>query len=246
MQSVFTLDELFEACAVLFGTDVRASADFINYLQPEGIKAAYRKQVLVTHPDRALVTGKDAVRMNGDFIRATAAYRKLISVVSGKGVIAPAGSTSGAGDGDGSARHTASKSSARKSPTFHSGSLPGRELLICQFLYYSGCISWDAYISALVWQRRQRPVMGQLAQDLGMLSEEEVQCVLKQKALREKFGERAIQMGFLTPYKLMVLLGKQRRFQRRIGDYFVQSGILSRRQMEKMVQKQLLHNRRVP
>ena len=246
MQSVYTLDELFEACAVLFGSDVRTSADFINYLQPEGLKAAYRKQVLATHPDRALVTGKDAARMNGDFISATAAYRKLISVVLGKGIIAPAESDPETTGGDGSKRHTDSKPNARKSPTFHSGRLPGRELPICMFLYYSGYISWDAYISALVWQRRQRPVLGRLALDLGMLSEEEVQYVLKQKALREKFGESAIRMGFLTPYKLMVLLGKQRRFKRRIGDYFVQAGILSRQQVEKMVQKQLLHNRRVP
>jgi hypothetical protein len=245
MQSVFTIDELFDACLVLFGPQIQVSLDFLNYLKPEGVKAAYRRQVLTTHPDRAPVTGKNVARMNADFIRATAAYHKLNSVVSGRGIIAPAASPSEASGGNRGARRPYSKPSADRSPTFHNGNLPGRKLPICQFLYYSGLISWDAYISALVWQRRQRPAVGRLARDLGMLSDEEIQSILKRRALQEKFGESAIRLGFLTPYKLMVLLGRQRRFQKQIGDYFVQSGILSRRQVEMMAERQLRHNRRV-
>lgn len=246
MRSVFTIDELFDACIVLFGPEINVSIEFLNYLKPEGVKAAYRKQVLSTHPDRALATGQDAARMSADFIRATTAYRKLSSVVSGRGMITTTKTSLETAGDNGNPRHPSSKPNEIKSPTFYKGNLPGRKLLICQFLYYSGCISWDAYIDALVWQRRQRPVLGRIARDMGILSGDELQTILQQRDLREKFGESAIRMGFLTPYKLMVLLGKQRQFHRQIGDYFVQFGILSRRQVEMMAQKQLVHNRNLP
>lgn len=240
MQCVFTIDELFEACAVLFGPSVRISLDFLNYLQPEGVKAAYRRKVMSSHPDRALVVGKDASGMNADFVRATDAYQKLHQVVSGNGSISTSGRGTDPSDSAGSVYRPGS--GFRKPGAFYNGNLPARKLPFCRFLYYSGLITWKTYIDALVWQRRQRPYVGKLARDLGMLSEKEIRAVLKQRAQREKFGESAIRLGLLTPYKLRVLLGRQRRYQHQIGDYFVQSGILSRRQVERMARQQSMHN----
>jgi hypothetical protein len=243
MQDAFSTAELFDACIVLFGSGIHVSVDFINYLQPEGLRAAYRKKVLETHPDRAVTTGEDAARMNADFIKATIAYRTLSAVVM-KGGIHPLNEPA--------ERNTMvhrdvpeMEPDGETVEKFFTGRIPGRKLLLCQFLYYSGCISWNRYIDALVWQRRRRPPVGRIARDLGLLSEKEIQAVLKQRAAQEKFGESAIRMGFLTPYKLMVLLGKQRRLQRQIGDYFVQSGILTRRQVEVMAQKQSVHNNNI-
>jgi hypothetical protein len=242
MQGAFTIDELFEACAVLFGPGVRVSLDFLKYLKPEGVRAAYRRQVKTSHPDRALVTGKDAGRMQADFIRATEAYRKLHQVVSGKGSILPAGNASRPRV-KASAPSRGRRRGGNSPAVFHRGSLPARKLLFCQYLYYSGCISWDACIDAIVWQRRHRPTVGRIARDLGMLSEEQVQSVLRQRTLKGRFGDRAIRLGFLTPYQLTVLLGKQRLLKRRVGDYFISSGVLSRRQVERMALKQSAHNR---
>jgi len=240
MQGVSSTAELLDACVVLFGSGVHVSVDFINYLQPEGLRAAYRKKVLETHPDRAVTTGEDAARMNADFIKATMAYRTLSAVVMNGGIrpLNDAVEYGARGRRDVPEREQ-DREHAEK---FFTGRIPGRKLLLCQFLYYSGCISWNTYIDALVWQRRRRPPVGRIARDLGLLSEKEIQAVLKQRAAQEKFGESAIRMGYLTPYKLMVLLGKQRRFQRQIGDFFVLSGILTRPQVELMAQKQLTHN----
>jgi hypothetical protein len=245
MQGAFSNAELFDACIVLFGSGINVSLEFISYLKPEGLRAAYRKKVLETHPDRAVTTGEDAARMNADFIKATMAYRMLSTVVMKDGGIRP---LNNAAEDDIIVRRDVPEKETDRGETerFFSGPIPGRKLLICQFLYYSGCISWKTYINALVWQRRRRPPVGQIARDLGLLSEEEIQAVLKQRAMQEKFGESAIRMGYLTPYKLMVLLGKQRRIQRQIGDYFVQSGILTRQKMELMAQKQLSHNNGFP
>lgn len=244
MRGASSTAELLDACIVLFGSGIHVSLDFINYLQPEGLRAAYRKKVLETHPDRAVTTGEDAARMNADFIKVTMAYRTLSAVVMNGGIHL----LNEAAEGDIGVRRDVTKRepSSEKAEKFFTGRIPGRKLLICQFLYYSGCISWNTYIDALVWQRRRRPPIGQIARDLGLLSENEIQAILKQRAIREKFGESAIRMGYLTSYKLMVLLGKQRRFQRHIGDYFVKSGILSRIQVERLARKQIVHNRSIP
>ena len=244
MQGEFSTTELFDACAVLFGSRIHISLEFIKYLQPEGLRAAYRKKVLETHPDRSLTTGEDAARMKADFIKATTAYRILSAVVMKRGIRSPQEGT----ESDIIIQpDIIGKEPARETPEkFFAGRIPGRKLLFCQFLYYSGCISWKTYIDALVWQRRRRPPVGRIARDLGLLSDLEIQAILKQRDKQEKFGESAIRMGYLTPYKLMVLLGKQRRFQRQIGDYFVQNGFLTRMQVELNARKQSTHNERFP
>lgn len=243
MQNTSSTAGLLDACTVLFGPEIRISLDFIHYLKPEGLRAAYRKKVLETHPDRAVTTGADVARMKADFIKATLAYRTLSAVVMNDG----GGLLKESKEGDATSRRDIPKGATDRevNEKYFTGRIPGRKLLLCQFLYYSGCISWKTYIDALIWQRRRRRPVGRIARDLGLLSEKEIQAILKQRAVQEKFGESAIRMGYLTPYKLMVLLGRQRRLQRQIGDYFVQSGILTRPQVERMAQNQLLHNNRI-
>ena len=50
-----TKQDLFNACESLFGTDIDVSVEFLRYLKPAGVKAAYRKKALETHPDRAII-----------------------------------------------------------------------------------------------------------------------------------------------------------------------------------------------
>ena len=44
--------ELYQACEVIFGPELDFSRDFLDYLQLSGVKCAYRKRALETHPDR--------------------------------------------------------------------------------------------------------------------------------------------------------------------------------------------------
>jgi hypothetical protein len=76
-----TSSELFQACETIFGPDVNVSIEFLEYLQPIGIKTAYRKRALETHPDRAKALGSFARDLNTEFIDVQQAYEKLLLFV---------------------------------------------------------------------------------------------------------------------------------------------------------------------
>ncbi|MEW6220158.1 MAG: molecular chaperone DnaJ, partial [Thermodesulfobacteriota bacterium] len=124
----------------------------------------------------------------------------------------------------------------------YQGPLPQRELLFGHFLYYSGAISWRSMIQALVWQRMQRPRIGEIARRLGWLSDGDVQSIFRQRRIFERFGGIAQRVGLLTDFQVRVLLLHQRRLQRRLGDYFVEQSLLSEHDVERLHEGLRLHN----
>lgn len=246
MQSLPSTAELNDACSILFGPNIKFSLDFLKQLQPSGLKAAYHKKALETHPDRAHSMGGDSSQLNELFIRANMAYEKLCSVIKYKGHLFQNPETVSAGRPKTAyAQRPAYQAYQSRTDHFFNGKLPRRKLLIGQFLYYSGLISWNSYINAIIWQRRQRPSLGQLAQEWGMLSTKDIYKILMGRCQREKFGESAIRQGYLTPYQLMALLGKQRRLQPVFGEYFIKNNDLSWYDLEDMVKKQNDHNKKL-
>lgn len=127
--------------------------------------------------------------------------------------------------------------------------LPDRTLQIGQFLYYSGAVSWRQLIDALVWQRRQRPLIGQLALAWGMLTREQIAEVLQRRRDRgdfnTPFAEFAMQCGFLTATQHRALCGRAQLLQQRLGRYFTEQGILSEAQLNEHLRAMRLHNWRV-
>lgn len=228
--------EIFNACRVLFGPNILVSVNFLKYLQPEGLRTAFRKKVLETHPDRAKIIGiDDEGIMNERFREVVHAYEKLSPLVKAQkrymlwqeGIETNAWRERKKGNID----------------HFYEGVFPKRKLLIGQFLYYSGVISWRTLIKAIIWQRRRRPSIGRIALDWDLLSSYEVERILKTRDFGEKFGECALRKGYITPYNLMALLGKQRILQPPIGEHFVERNIISAMELEKMVEKLQSHNR---
>jgi len=69
--------DLFNAYNALFGPYNKISMDFLRYLEPSLLKAAYRKRALETHPDRSKAIGEIEAEMNERFIQVTLAYEKL-------------------------------------------------------------------------------------------------------------------------------------------------------------------------
>ena len=238
--NILSILEVSEACKVLFGPEVEVSIDFLKYLQPSGLRSAYRKKALETHPDRSETIRKDKAGMNDRFIEAKMAYEKLRPLVEGNTPFrleTRPKKTKHHKKGNGNGRQSGF------SHSFHNRNIPKRELLIGQFLYYSGLISWQTLIEAIVWQRRHRPLIGNIALSWRMLSVKDVQRILNWKGYNEKFGERAIRLGYLSRFELMALLGKQRGLQYPIGEYFVRQGILRPKDIDFMVARHFAHTK---
>lgn len=128
---------------------------------------------------------------------------------------------------------------------FYKSYIPKRKLLFGQFLYYSGLVSWRTLFDAISWQRRQRPLIGQIALDWGILSSDEIQRILTERSYKENFGEYALRKGYITYFEFSAIIGKQKMLQRPIGEYFLQQGILCRSEIEKMIERLKNHNRKV-
>ena len=243
--------ELFQACATIFGPGINISNDFLDYLQLTSIKTAYRKKALHTHPDRALALGLFADDLNAEFINVQQAYEKLLAFVETK----KEGKT-GAPRFDGfktQQKHTAQshrhEKSGRHNPKnkyhhdhFYTGNIPQGNLMFGQFLYYSGLISWRTLIEAICWQRRQRPLIGQIAVAWQLISYQDVLFVLKVRNFDEKFGECALRIGYISNFDLFALVGKQKKLQRPFGEFFIEKGLLSDHDLIHLARKQQLHN----
>ena len=239
--------EILDACRILFGTDVSVSDAFLSYLQPVGIKAAYRKRALETHPDRLKAIGRHRGDPGALFRQVRDAYETLLAFQQAGRAPQPRTRCSRTPRPEDCPRRrrtgSARTASRRCADHYYSGTLPRRPLLLGQFLYYSGRISWRTLIEAIAWQRVQRPKIGHIAVGWGMLSAAEVLRVLSERTLHERFGECARRIGAITAFEHLALIGRQRRLQRPLGDYFVERGLLSRRLIADMVSRQRRHNR---
>lgn len=79
MEDIIEEQQLFQSCEVLFGSQLIISREFLEYLQPSGLKGAYRKRAMETHPDvlmAARALPADTVG-NDHFHRVQQAYEQL-------------------------------------------------------------------------------------------------------------------------------------------------------------------------
>ena len=229
-----SVPELFSACTRLFGPDIQVSIDFLKYLEPSGVRTAYRERVFETHPDRARILGLDERALAENFKKINEAYELLSSAVSEKhrflsqnGMSTPA---------------RKAKPEATFRDHYYAGVLPRRFLPIGQFLYYSGLISWRDLIDAIVRQRKNRPLIGRIARSWHLLSDDEISYILKHRVAGEKFGEYALRKGFLTKGNIAALLGKQRLQAGPFCKYFISRDMLTSDEVETLVKAQHRHN----
>jgi hypothetical protein len=125
---------------------------------------------------------------------------------------------------------------------YQGSSIPGFPLRLAQYLYYSRKIDSKTLIQAISWQYRVRPKLGDLAISLGYMTPRDVLFVIRQKQPAELFGETALRLGFLTPYRFSVLMGRQRLLNLPIGRFFVDGGYLSDIELADALAKLNAHN----
>ncbi|MGV8079805.1 MAG: J domain-containing protein [Syntrophales bacterium] len=250
-KSEIRASDLFEACHILFGDQTDVSVQFLNnYLQLSGLKAAYRKRARETHPDRALSLAVESSILEEQFKQVQSAFERLrlylenpsrFRLIEGNGRrAAPSASREDV---------PLKKRAARMQDHVHTGPIPAGRLLFGRYLYYSGLITHRILIDAVVWQKRQRPLLGMIACRWGWLSRGDVLDILKQCRAGERFGECAVRLGYMDVTQLRRLTTWQKMLQPRFGDFFVSKGILTAGQIDCLAKDHRLHNwtgRRTP
>ncbi len=251
-----SFDEVVRAGRVLFGPAFAARGRW-----RDGLRSAFRRRALETHPDRALALGRDAAELSSEFAAVADAYRALseLRVVPPPPPRAPPRprprprqpwpqrARRPSAPAAPSARTASSAPAAPFAPTPPSA-IPPRRLRLAEFLYYSGRVPWSAFIEAIARQRRERPPVGSIAVGFGFLTSAEVTELLARRladaAYQVPFGEYAVQEGYLTPFQLLATLARQLRLQRPIGQYFVEQGLVGEPELDALRRRMYAHNLR--
>jgi hypothetical protein len=254
--------ELASACHTLFGPDISLSPDFLSYLQLSGLKTAFRKKAMESHPDRSNFLDAAGRDLHAEFLSTRYAYELLYNHLYEK--VKPCQNKKNYDSG--AKKEPVNKASYEKqknadtvkqkhnwnaSTSFcssdfnYAGRIPTRTLLFGEFLYYSGVISWKTLIDAITWQRIKRPRLGKIAMDKGFLSCGEVLEILNARSKKEKFGEFALKNGLITAGQLKQLLEVQQNLHVQIGSYFINHEILTVRDLFGFLVKHKAHNQRV-
>lgn len=247
METIETsLPELINSCRVLFGEGVDITPDFLHILEPSGLKSAYRRRLLETHPDRAIHLRISPTLLEERCKEVNVAYERLSLYLN---------------------KHTGSGTVEKQPPPHHvypwerynrpgykdkaprgnnifRGRLPQTKLKFGSYLYYSGIITMVSLIDAIVWQKRQRPLLGAMALERGWIAKGDILHILKARRPGERFGESALRCGRLDRGQISHLLRLQKLLQPRIGQYFVKQGFFSHNELERLLKEMFLHNLR--
>ncbi|QDT68332.1 hypothetical protein MalM25_12540 [Planctomycetes bacterium MalM25] len=101
-------------------------------------------------------------------------------------------------------------------------------------LVQTGVISADDYVAALARRDQERPPLGQVAIEQGMMAATHVLDVLRLQHTdpTRRFGELAVEKGYLDSHQVATLLMQQLEKQRPVIEHLVELGRLSREQAQ--------------
>jgi hypothetical protein len=231
--------ELMDACRILFPT-AEITRDFLCYIQPEGLKNAYRNRAWEFHPD-ACGVDDDPTRRTELFRRSVEAYNLLNEYIKAR---KPGFKL----------RHSrlhkktfSTVTATQRSPgeQFYTGPFPTIELKLGLYLYYRGVVSYQEVVRAIMWQRSLRPPLGDFARQWGWLNDADVSAILAATEIVGSFGERAVAVGLLTQSQLNLILLHQRSMQQPIGRYFVSRSLLAELTLRQHLRDLARHNAQV-
>jgi hypothetical protein len=229
---------LLDACRILFGTKIDLSSQFLAYLQPEGAKSAYREKAKKNHPDLFADCAPGIRRRQSElFQEIHGAYKLLATYLDQRNRTGAPPTRPGPSE-----ERTTKESRPYRAATGVPRHLPRQHLEFGLFLYYRGFIAYPDLIAALLWQRRQRPNLGALAKRWGWLDDQKIQATLQHRGSGNRFGTRALQLGFLTGIQLQALLRYQQTLHKKFGQYFVEQGILNAAEIDRLAEDLDKHN----
>jgi hypothetical protein len=230
---------LLHACRLLFGHQVSVNRDFLFYIQLQGVKSAFRKKAFITHPDRAALSGRTE-KNSVHFIEALSAYRQLANFIDKRerGVYSSASKT----DRVQPQKPVRKDHDTGYNKRYYSGIMPRRPLLFAEYLYYSGIITWESLLQAIVWQQRMKSRFGDVACRLRYLSKEQIWKIITKRRIKEKIGDAAFRMNFLNRFQVQSILWHQTVSQKRIGTYFIENGIFTSEKLHELLSSHRRYN----
>ena len=248
---MYHFNDLAQACKVLFGHDLNVDQQFLLSLSTAGLKQAYRKRALATHPDRFVHLGETVQAEYAHvFGQVSDAYQKLSRYLSLRSA--------------GSRNHrivTGPEAKFWKKTREHvwtppgTGSTGGQRIYdpnkvpnwpvrTGEYLYFAGVVNWKTLISALVWQRHERETVGEIASRWGWLSEAEILALLSDRKRGERIGDILVRHRLVNPFQLAMLLKHQEKTQKPLGRFFIEQGFFSEPELERYLQDLRSHNTR--
>ncbi|MDA3903940.1 MAG: J domain-containing protein [Desulfuromusa sp.] len=231
--------EVFRACRTLFGSKLQLDRDFLFYLQPAGVRSAYRKRAKTTHPDRfAVSSGDTRTKQHRMFQDLNQAHQTVLTYLKQRNLFSSANFSCSY------STYTPAKQRPQAPPDQQQrrGPLPTRPLQFGLFLYYLGVIPFHAMIAVITWQRQQRPALGMIARRWGWLNEGNIQQIIHHRSGFRKFGERAEHLGLLNQRQVRTLLFHQRSQQKQMGQYFVEQGYFNEATLNQLLLQLAEHN----
>jgi hypothetical protein len=231
--------EVFRACRTLFGPELQVNRSFLTYLQPSGVRSAYRRQAKEIHPDRFAIAAADIRKKHHHLFQDLNQAHRIIQHFlklrqSNKLFWGP----------------SATQQRPAPAPPKHHNSdcpaigLPPYPLQFGLFLYHLNIVSFKDLISAVTAQRRQRPQIGDIAKRWGWLNDHHIGQIITQRGKPLRFGEKAEQLGLLTPLQVRTLLYHQRTRQQQLGEHFVEQGLFDRDTLHDLLGQLAEHNRK--
>ncbi len=240
---VATVPQLTTAWETLLG-DFRP--DLGGVLQRQQLDSLFRALTAEADPVEAVALD-DAY----DFLSALLGERSVVLVMPVQDELSqvsvprltPPGSVAESMPSPRFAPFTAALPVSARAPVLAPASAPLREPsepqrpLFGRYLLAEGYITLSELTAAILWQRAQRPAVGQIAVDWRILTREQVALILRQKGTAEMFCDHAVRMGMMSGFQRLAVLAKQRRLQRPIGAYFVERGILTQAQVDALARR---------
>ena len=142
--------DYLNACRILFPENAHLTPGFLKDLEISSLKTAYRQKAFETHPDRSVALGISEMEMEKRFKDVASAYELLLPVACGK--------YSFLFNANVQKKQGWKTSKRKKTPNdhYHIWGIPQKELLLGQYLYYSGMISWKTLLKSIAWQRNHQ------------------------------------------------------------------------------------------
>jgi len=249
------MEKVVSACSLLFGTRFFVSQSILDWLQVQDVAVAFQRTI-----EKHIPAGVDIMRDGGrihaptlrKYIRAYYVLTRhleqrdssgrsaavVFNHYTGRRRLTPARPKSGneIGMSFGGGRVTF------HGEIYYEGNMIPTKLRFGSYLYYRGLISYEMLLDSLDWQKRQRPLMGQIAMKAGFISPSDFAQVLFYLRVGESFGRVACEHGKLSATQVNRIADVQKKFNCKIGSYFVEKGILSQGLIETCHRQFCTHN----